>query len=402
MVLDRVADIGRELSLAFEELVRAIPSGAQRPQEVARALALDKSISHRLLTAIRKGDPVATTHIIPSPEALRKIAKAARSSNVPVSIVERADRATLAFEELIRTEAGDRAGLDAIISTSLPSAREKYQSVAKQTIYRGARQLKGLAAEIQLSSHMLHPARTPGKVDHAALFGYLGLGRLLPNAKLKIAMLAGASMPEARAHTFDRRPIEQPDDLMCPRVGQKNDCALTVHHFDETRTHIYELDWQDAVGPNSVRDAVMRQLFTNVFWQRCHADTATVCSSITEVIDVPAKVLLLDFFIHKDIYPDWRPVLQTFQSGAHGLVRAHSHINEFDILPLSEQLVFLGVGVDQCRTEEIPDYIDMLRDGCALLGWNHKEFRGYRARIEYPIFQSQVRCLFDLPPAETN
>ena len=58
----------------------------------------------------------------------------------------------------------------------------------------------------------------------------------------------------------------------------------------------------------------------------------------------------------------------------------------------------MGQGLAKFRTAEIPRYADLLRHVCARLNWDGERFRGFRCRIDYPIYGSQVAMAFDAPP----
>jgi hypothetical protein len=397
---ERITAVGQELATAFRDLVAAVPGHPSRPQGLARILDIDKSVSHRLVTAIRKGDPVATAHTIPGPEPLRRIAKAARRHNVASALTERAELAVQALEELIRDEGGDRSGLDAIISTWLPSARERFEKLAKQTMYRGARQLKGLAADITFAANLIHPsASDPLRCDTASVFGYVGLHRIRPEAKLKLGVLSGTSNPAARPLTIARKPIEEPIDVLWHRYCSQPEIELGVHPVPGSNTRVYELEWRDAVGPNSARNVIMCELLPNgVRRYRLHDDPQPK-AGLAEYIEVPTKRLVFDVIMHAEVFPDWRPLFRAIMTGPRGMANPNDPTRDSDVLPIVEDVEFLGSGLERFRAEEIPAYIEMLGSMCEAMGWDPRSFRGYRVSAEYPVFGSELQFVFDLPLA---
>jgi hypothetical protein len=85
------------------------------------------------------------------------------------------------------------------------------------------------------------------------------------------------------------------------------------------------------------------------------------------------------------------------ESGTRGHADPNDPTRDFDVLPLLERVESLGRGVERFRAEEIPHYVEMLAEVCRARGWDPKSFRGYRARIEYPVFSSLIQLLIDLP-----
>jgi len=63
-----VSSVGVRLAEAFRQFMEALPGRPQRPQELARALGVDKNVAHRLVTALKQKDPIATAYIIPGPQ----------------------------------------------------------------------------------------------------------------------------------------------------------------------------------------------------------------------------------------------------------------------------------------------------------------------------------------------
>jgi hypothetical protein len=395
----RIVAVARELAEAFQGLVDAIPGRPRRPQALGRVLKIDKSVAHRLITAIRKDDPLATAHVIPGPEPLRRIARTARQQRVPEAVTGRVEKAILAFESLIADEGGDRAGLDAIISTWLPSARERFERLAKQALYRGARQLKGLAAEVHFGTHLIHPSADPGWCDAASVFGYLGLHRIRPEATLKLGILRGTSNRAGRTLTLTKKPVEDPHEILWHRFCSQPEVELIVHRVPESEDRVYELEWRDAVGPNSARNIVMCDFVEGALRRYCRRDDPRPKTGISEFIVVPARKLVFDVLVDADVYPGWQPQIRTVETGARGMSDPNDPTRESDVLPILERVELIGRGIERFWAEEIPDYIEMLREVCGTLGWDAQRFRGYRARIDYPVFNSEVEVGIDLPVA---
>ena len=68
---------------------------------------------------------------------------------------------------------------------------------------------------------------------------------------------------------------------------------------------------------------------------------------------------------------------------------------------MAETIQPLGVGLGNCRSAEVPWYPELLQTVCGKLGWDAGGFRGYRCRIEYPIYGSQVVMAFPAPVRPT-
>ena len=62
-----------------------------------------------------------------------------------------------------------------------------------------------------------------------------------------------------------------------------------------------------------------------------------------------------------------------------------------------ETIQYLGAQSARFRTAEVGCYNDMVRSVCSKLDWDSERFRGFRCRVEYPIFGAQVSMIFKPP-----
>lgn len=392
----QITAVGRDLSESFRALFDGDADQAISASDLTRRFGMSTVFSHRLNTALRKIDPLGTIHQIPGPEPLRRLVQIARKkSAAPPELLQKAERAIDAFEDLIRNVAGDRSGLDAIISAWLPEARSRFESVAKQSAYRGMRQLKGIASDATFCCLMLHPGDDPLRGDLLVLQGHIGLRCLRPGTKFFAKLDSFASHKAGVARALDGRPVhEDPRSIMLDDFCSPE--ALNPELRMRGDTAMYALNWGSEVGlPSAIdittgelRPAVMRRYYKP-------ADPGPLTTGATRV-DVPTKTLVFDFMLHKDIYPDWTPnvCVLDLANAPNASVAQSIEEYQFDLL---ESMDSLGTGVQRFRIEEIPNYVDMLRYACTQVGWDGSEFRGFRTRIEYPIFGSFILSRFDLP-----
>lgn len=291
----RIASVGQELSATLGQLVQAIPGLSRGSNAIAATLGINKDLSHRVVTALRKKDPFAAAHMIPGPEPLRRLVRAARSKGVTQEIADSAERAIEEFEELIRRVGGDRGGLDAIISAWLPDARTRFELLAKQAMFRGARQLKGIAADVVLSTTIFHPSCDETRYDLALLRAYLGLRRLRPGATFGVGLrsdtshkLAGQIPPQ----TLDGTPIEDRRGVFLDQFCSGPPIELSVHRRDMGA--FYTLNWGDAVGLGSARDIFMGEVRRNFIRRQRTLDEGEPKEGVVVAVQVPSRLLIID------------------------------------------------------------------------------------------------------------
>ena len=73
----RINEVGRDLAEAFGRVLQAIPGGPHRPQKLAHQLGVNTVLTSRLLKAAQQRDPIVVAHVIPGPEPLRRLLRAA-------------------------------------------------------------------------------------------------------------------------------------------------------------------------------------------------------------------------------------------------------------------------------------------------------------------------------------
>jgi hypothetical protein len=163
-----------------------------------------------------------------------------------------------------------------------------------------------------------------------------------------------------------------------------------------------------------INDAVLYTLRENGFGARSATDVVFAEANRGEVaryakpgvhrktfvfaeISVPSKVLQFDAFIHKDLFRGQDPSLRIYDTSFEGVADPNDPTRVLDRLEMMETVESLGVGVSRCRSADIGLYGDLLNSVCTKLAWDGTSFRGYRCRIDYPIYGSQICLAWDQP-----
>ncbi|MHC4420815.1 MAG: hypothetical protein ACYS1E_09495 [Planctomycetota bacterium] len=391
----RIVDVGRTLGSTLNAVVEAVPGAPHGPQQLAQTLGVDKVLTSRVLKAARHRDPLAVAHLVPGPEPLRRLLRSARKQNAPDHLVEAAMDAVADFERLIRQEAGDRSALDAIICAWLPAAREQFELRRKQAAYRAMSELKGCRVDVNLATVILNASPDGENIDIVWLMGLLGLHRLRPRTTLKLATRRMAEQEKPRRPaTLEGEPIEGMQGVRLDRFCDAPPAPLRVHRVGDV-TH-YTLAG-DGFGPRSAVDLVIAEVNLAEMPRYVPRDRKRKGHVFAE-ISTPAKVLLFDVLVHEDVYPGSEPALLIYDTVLDGVANVNDRTRDADRLDLLESVNSLGRGIATIRVAEIPNYVELVRHVFDRMGWNDRQFRGYRCRIDYPIYGSQVAMAFDPPP----
>ncbi len=390
----RIVRTGEALSTTLEAVVDAVPGKPRGPGDLARRFGIDKVLASRVLKAARNRDPLATLYESPGPQPLRRVLRSAASKGVPREIVAAAEEAVDRFEELVRHEAGDRSALDAIISAWLPEARRVFELRRKQAVFRAMSQLKGSAVDLSLGTVLIHPADDGATLDVVWLFGLFGLQRLRPGAPIKLtSRRIVQGLHPRHPQTLDGRTVEDLRGLRLDDYCSQPEVELDVHDMGEVVRYMLA---DPGYGPAARSDLVFAEV-NRAEMERFAPPGSTRKGYFFTEVTIPARGLLFDVLVHKDVYPSGEPALVIYDTVSEGVASVNDRSRDFDRLDMLESVQPLGVGFDKFHFAALPSYVRMLQEVSARLGWQAESFRGYRCAVDYPIYGSQVTMAFDPP-----
>ncbi len=390
----RINDVGRSLGESLNAVLDALPDGRRGPQRLGQALGLDKVLISRLLKAARSRDPMAVTYHLPGPEPLRRFVRAARRGGVDVELTARAQAAVAEFEELIRHDAGDRGALDAMISAWLPEAREEFELRRRQSAYKALSHLKGVSAEVNLGTVLLHPSEDGDNLDVVWVVGLLGLRRLRAGVNVKLtSRRSSGEQSERQPLTLDGRPVEDLQGLRLDAFCDAPPAPVEVRRAGETTQYLLG---GDDFGPRSAVDLILAEVNYSEMARFVPAGSGRKGFVFAEV-GTPCRSLLFDVLVHDDVYPGATPSLAVYDTALEGVASVNDPGRDIDRIEVSETFGWLGRGTGGLRTPDAPHYTDLVGHVLESTGWDGERFRAYRHRIEYPLYGSQVVAVFQPP-----
>jgi len=309
----------------------------------------------------------------------------ARALDVDPAIIEAATNAVEAFAELIHSEFEARSGLDALLSASVPDARERYELSSKQAVYRGQVGIKGISVDTMLVTFLVGPSQADsGRCDTVVINACYGLRRIRPDAYFEM----NTTLRERGNRTeFDTLgPVLE--EYCSPNPPPVN----ILREGDRVR---YMLDGS-TLGYRNPTDFVTRESYSKNHPADIE-ESDTPSRWFYALVDAPTKTLVFDTLIHRDVWPDEVPELAIYDSTIHGELDLRREIPRTQRIDLTEQLTLLPNGTRNFRCVDVPRYLDLLPSAIGGTGWNLDEFRGYRCRVTYPVYGSQVCTIFRHP-----
>ncbi|MFT5058388.1 MAG: hypothetical protein ACI89E_001161 [Planctomycetota bacterium] len=386
--------VGRELGDSLMAVLRALPGRPTRPSMLSRELGLNRATASKVLSSTAKRDPLALLHGIPGPEPLRSLLAAASTRGVADSLIQTAARAVERFDHLILNDAGTRGTLDAAISSALPSVREKLELTSKYSIFKGMSQLKGAQAETWLGTAVLKPSTVdPLRHDLTWLTGAFGVQRLRSEVTISFSYRSFtgnetcSAENEVSADSFSSVPMNQfcsnpPAPVLTQRVGEQ------IH---------YTLPG-DSMGRLAHSDMIVVDDHPAAMGRYARPEPHGRSSLFVEPA-FPVALVVFDLLLHKDAFPGVEPELVLYDTGTRGIANVNDKSRDVDLVHMEEQLEFLGTGLASFQCEEVPRYGEMLAHMSRKLDWDLGDYRGYRVKIQYPVYGWQASIAFSPPAA---
>lgn len=381
--------LGQSVVTSFDSVVSSLPDSPSKAHAFARRIGVGKDVASRLFNAIRAGDELAAVHHLPGVTGLRQILKAAREHGGSNEAIGRAETALTVFESFVEREFEDRAGLDAVIASSLPDARRAQETASKQTMYRGSVGLKGVTSDVISVVFVCAPSQADAEsCDTFVLNGFVGLRRVRPRAVVQFSStqieMAADATPTSLRRRGDRELLAFPEF-----------CTPEPMPFDVTRdkNQVHYRLRDLGVGPRTAVNYFAGELdFANILLKATRPDMwpQYFCGTV----DHPTKLLVMDVLLHEAMWPECSPSLRVYDTTIYGLADARNRARDKDILDISESIDELGRGLDRWRLPDVPNYYRLLGTAFERLGHHSASFRGYRTRIAYPFYGSQVCSLF--------
>ncbi|MFO0962197.1 MAG: hypothetical protein U0625_04755 [Phycisphaerales bacterium] len=392
---DRVTELGRSLSGSLTRLVAATPGRPQGPVQLARALGVDKVLASRVLRAAGSRDPVTALRFMPGPAPLRRFAQAAGGVGVDPKLVGEVELAVAGFEDLIRAEAGDRSGLDAMLTSWIPEARGEFELRRKQSAYRAMSQLLGKSVETELAIALLHPAEDPRRISIVWITGFLGLQRLRPGVSMRFASrrvgaAAAGEAPRALRNVFGE-PADGIEGLCLPDYCSRPMPKLESRRAGEVVHYILD---EPAFGPRARLDLVYAELNAQELPRFVPFQPGRKRYVFAEIA-VPAERLEFDVLIHRDLLGATAPALHLYDTAYEGVANVNDRARDMDRMELHEELRSMGTGLGRLRLSTAPWNTELLQRVCDRQGWASQELHAFRSSIDYPLYGSQVAVAWD-------
>ena len=393
----QVAEAGERLRKAIAALLDELAAEGMREQRaIQAALDLSQSATSRLVSCARVTDPLATLARVPGPQGLRKMLRGAARAGVKRECLNNVDAAIRCVENLINEDVGDRDALDSLLSDWVHESRASYELRQKCAAYKAMCALRGVQARVQASCWLIHPTEEPNAYDTVEIEALYGCRRVRPSASMQ--MLTQNLAPGRQGYTvlgLNGQAVTSVQDIVLPEFSNANLGTMETHQRGIlTQTIVRDLPLGKTAGTDLVTAMLFRRLHHGT---RSPNDPPT--SGVAATAEPPSADLVLDVLLHDEVWSDLKPELRIFDTAVRGSTHPDDPVRQADRFEMLESVVFLGRGTAAFRVAEIPRYVELIEHVCNRFGWDAQRFRGYRCKIRYPVYGSEISLSFPLPVA---
>lgn len=385
-----------QLRTAFIELYDSIGADPGSPQDVARKLRLNKTLTWNVARLLQAADELAAVSHVPGGSSLEKVILATARHGADANLVTKARHAVRDFHTMIQAHAGDRATLDLIIDGTGDEANGRLE-LSRKLAFRGNSGLYGVQARTRVVSHFLAPNPSdPARLDMATVSGYVGFRRLRPGVRWPIFMSRAWTQGQDPIVESGWEPIEPSETAsqgfpVIESFTRGSPPIIDVATTPEGRNFVlregsvgnegaFDCFWGEAMRGAATRYAVQPN------------DTGEFGATIT----APAERLVSDIIVHRDLDFALKPELLVFgRIFPHG--RPTGGKDDPSLLPIRQSPVDLPGSPPLVNTALVPRYAQLVQKVYSRMGWKPEAFRGTRLVMEYPPLGSNVILRFTLP-----
>lgn len=413
--------VARRLHAEFRPILSAMPAEHRAASAMSRALGVDRATCQRLVGVLAKSEVSARTLVeLPGVEGLNLVLEAVRKRKwASGEQLATANAAVDRMAELLDALGGSQRKLKerieargiapaAHIGTTPtdPGTGPVDDEDARRALHDAARALTGRWSECMLSVRFIRPlANDPLMTETAILRGLIGhvaTARSMPleiGGVMPLRAPAGGSPGASAASplsSFDARPASgsTPGVLLrefcsdpLPRVVSHS-MGPRVAHVIDTPESMFGKPADIVIGTRGSRPDAHP------------ASKNPPLGEIWSMVNFPARALVFDTYLHRDIARKCIPGLSAHLWSPDVLQPAASRWSTR--LPGGPRLHLLEPGPESAGTVYYPRMAELTARTFELLGWSRTDFIGYRCETTYPVWRGGYCMAFDFTGNELS
>lgn len=388
-VISRVRD-------ALGEIVAGIPGFTyRRPNDLAVRLGLNPKLAWSVGRSLEGTDHFAAAQFIPGPTGMRVLLNAAKRVEVSRAVLDRARDSFDAFRELVREHAGARKHFNMLVAGLAVTNREQADIEHRRLLFDGSTYLWGVQARTIFWTYIAKPSADGENYDLIVLRGIVDFTRMRSDGTWRLRLVSSTDDAD-RTHASPH-PVRLDPFVQGPVPLLKDFCSRPLPEFRACTQTGVPREFEcvaDSVGNTTRMTCVVGEYLNEIEPRYRQPDYHDF--RLQNSIRTPARRVICDLLIHRDLFPDDVPPTADLCSDlfSYGIVVKY---DAKDHLPMNESVQRLGTAAEIAFTAEIPGYPEMLRYALQQVGWNGDEFNFHRFSMQYPPIHTTLQFSRPLP-----
>lgn len=380
---------------ALIELFDAAGSDPGVPQEVARRFGINRNLTWKLSRVIGAEDPLAALPHLPGQAGIELALEAFERGGVPAAAGEGVRAAMSGFAAVVKEHAGDREQLELTLDSMGLFEADSASLSGRELAFRGCSSVWGVQARTRVTTMIVAPGAAEGTHDYVMLSGLIGLRRLRPSVRWRLA--------RAQVHTDAGSPLLDRPGFEEIEAKGPGDLPLLVREFcSANMPELISAPTEDGIeiclpggqiGNRGAFDCFFGYIYRGISARK---GPDNLVGSAAAPITLPVESLVFDLLVHRGVHMPAKPEakLYGFPFGGPDGPSAQGPANE---LPLQERLVDLAGPPPALATPAAPGLSRIASSLYARAGWNAGDFRGMRLHVKHPPMGSRAVLSWPLP-----
>lgn len=401
--LARVRQVARRLKAELDSVLRSLSIRHHSAGQMAQDLKVNRTICHRLLTAIDSAkDEFSLVIALPGVQGLRQCIHAMERRGADASRVSAAEAAVEQFHQLVRDLGGSHSRLSTRLQLSTPTSAAvpspgapARRRLLRQQLFESASALMGRRIEARCGLSLLRPNPANAReLEYVHVRLFTGI-EASPTA---IPLVVGTSIVSVESGD------EQAMNAFCtldgaPIGGRAQNAILTAFSSDPlplVTTRDLSSRLVHVIDPRVAESR--RRLDVAIGYRLpalCAVPSRQDVPVLLEALHIrePTDALVFDVYLHADLAAGCRPSIDAYVGRSGGLCDLIDRW--YDRLDGSPVLKLLGAGLANAPTPMAPRFHELAEHVFDRVGWNPAEFVGYRCEEQYPLWGYDYVMAFD-------
>ena len=384
------ASILGECQTAIGDLLFGVGLEGMRPIDIGRELGLDKTLAWKVSRFATGDDPLAAARHMPGAGGVRILLEAAANRGASEERINTVREADAKFREFVQSRAGDLRTFEAILAGTADDTKAEFEQ--RRSYFQSGAAIWGVRASAQFLMLALCPSdREDGFLDVVQTGGLVELERLKPDTPWIVRRLSTTTDDGGKQYSFSREPLD-PKGVTGPGALPLlrelcSDPLPTIRQFVGPDGITYDEIEPGALGLNGAATVITGEHYRAAVPSIRSEENRVGCYKLA--IRTPVKIAHFDMLIHNDITN-----FGHMSMGINGLLegRPPAATNPAQLQQLHHELTpakSLG-SPPVLKNPRLTIYESAATQALALAGYNAKDFRGYRAEIEYPTAPTEI------------